>query len=67
VGVRLDPERRLNRATVLADAGAPGRQRSPADERHDAGGVQHARIVQADVAAPLGRRLGELAEHHEVG
>ena len=67
VGVRVEPERGFDRPAAIPRRGARLAVTLPGDERDEARHEQRPQLVEAQIAPPLGRRLRELAEHHQLG
>jgi hypothetical protein len=64
--VGVEPERGLDRATSIAGRRARRGSAVSRDEAREACGEEHAQLVEADVGASLDRRLGQLAENHQL-
>ena len=67
VRVRVDPERRLDRAAAIARRRLRRSPLPPGDDLDEAGREGDAQLVEADVRPLLGGRLRQLAEHHQLG
>ena len=67
VRVGIDPQRRVDRAAAITSRCGRVPPLRPRDHVDDAGGEPHADFVEADVAPPLDDRLGQLAEHDQLG
>lgn len=67
IGMGIDPQSGLDGAAAVARAGLDGTAPGAAGDIREPRGEQQARLVEAEVAAPFGRRLGQLAQNHELG
>src|SRR5262249_904948 len=67
VRVRIDPERRFQRAPAVTALSPRALSLHTGDHVDDAGGEQHPDLIEAGVAPSLGNRLGQLAQHHQLG
>ena len=66
-GVLVDPQRGVHRAPSVARAELRRLERLARQHLEEPLGEPQADLVDADVAAPVERRLAELAEHHQLG
>ena len=67
VGVGVDPERRLDRASAIAGGGVVRLAGSAGDDLGEARREEHADFVETEIAAAVDRDLRQLAQHHQLG